>query len=113
MKNLIHVKINEDEALEARRNLLTSEENLLETIKSVKKYFVLRNEELRLKIKFQKNIKEFGSSIKKIENSFPEMNDSPVLKKTRKVAEKQTIQDKSLETELNEIRDKLRAMSNR
>ena len=48
---------------------------------------MLRKEELRLKIKFQKNVKELGSSVKKLENSFPEMDKSPALKKQRKIAE--------------------------
>jgi hypothetical protein len=112
-QNLIHVKLEEGEALEAKRNLLTSEENLLEAIQSMKRYFALKNKESKLKIRFSKNIKEISSSIKKIENSFPEINKPPILKKTREVGKKETIKDKNLETELNEIRDKLKAISNR
>ena len=112
-QNLIHVKLEESEALEAKKDLLISEENLLEAIKSMKRYFMLRKEELRLKIKFSKKIKEAVSSMNKLENSFPGMNKTPALKKVRKMKEKETVQDKSLETELNEIKERLRAINNR
>ena len=112
-QNLIHVRLEEDEALDAKRDLLISEENLLEAIKSMKKYFMLRKEELRLKIRLQKNIKEFGSSVKKLENSFPEMEKTPALKKQRKPKEKEEVQDRNLESELDEIKNKLRAIGNR
>lgn len=112
-QNLIHVRLEADEALDAKKNLLSSEENLLEAIKSMKKYFMLRKEELRLKIKFSKNIKEISSSVKKIENSFPEMGKSPAPKKPVRLKEKETVKDKSLEAELNEIRDRLKAISSR
>jgi transglutaminase/protease-like cytokinesis protein 3 len=112
-QNLIHVKLEEDEALKAKRDLLTSEENLLEAVKSMRRYFSLRKEELKLKIRFSKSIKNISLSMKKIENNLPEMNKTPALKKLKKREEKKTVQDKSLETELNEIRDRLRAINNR
>ncbi len=108
-KNLIHVRLEPAEAIESKKYLLLSEENLLEALKSANKYYSLRKEESRLKLKLSKKIKEISIAIRKLENNFPKMTRTRVAENKEKTTHKET-HKRDLEAELNEIREKLRAI---
>ena len=106
-ENLIHVKVNYDDAVDSKKDVLSSEMNLLMIIKSLKRYQSLRNEELRLKAKFYRKIKEIIATINLLESSMPKIS---IQEKPKKIIEKKTTKGKGVEDELQEISRKLKAI---
>ena len=74
-KSIIHIKLENSELNEARRNLLQSEVNIINIINSMKSYQEKRDVELRLKLKLKKLIAEIGEDMQKIHNNFPKLAD--------------------------------------
>ncbi|GAI84149.1 unnamed protein product, partial [marine sediment metagenome] len=50
-ENLIHVKLEYDEALQSKKDILSSEISLLRIAKAIKKHRLLRSDELKTKAK--------------------------------------------------------------
>ena len=117
MKNesLIHVKLEYKEAIQSKRNILSAEMNLLKNIKSIKRYKLLRREEILLKTELSKKIKSIITKIKKIQISLPKPKIPGILKKdeeTReyKIKKQESSEDDSIEAQLQEIQEKLRSI---
>ena len=112
-ENLIHVKLEYGEALQSKRDTLSSEMNLLRIAKMIKKYRLLRLEELKIKLKLHRKIKEIITNIKKIQTTLPILKIPEILKKDKEIEEpdklpiKEKQYDESLESQLQEIQDKL------
>ncbi|MCK4647798.1 hypothetical protein KAT24_02625 [Candidatus Pacearchaeota archaeon] len=116
-ESLVYVKLEYDEALQSKKDILSSQVNLLKIIKVIRHYRVLRLEELKEKAKMYRKIKELIANIKKIKTNFPKIK-IPQLKKSdeekefkEKIKETQeSDHDDILETQLQEIQNKLRAI---
>lgn len=112
-ENLIHVKLEYGEALQSKRDILSSEMNLLRITKMIKKYRLLRLEELKIKLKLYRKIKEIITNIKKMQITLPKLEIPKILKKDKEIEEpdklpiKEREYDESLESQLQEIQDKL------
>ncbi|MCK5043382.1 hypothetical protein KAR52_00040 [Candidatus Pacearchaeota archaeon] len=114
-ENLIHVKLEYGEALQSKRNVLSSEMNLLRITKSTKRYKLLRSEELKLKISLLKKIKDFLMGIKKLQITLPKLEIPEILKDEKnfeKIKSKIEVEeyDENLESQLKDIQEKLNSL---
>ena len=115
-ESLVYVRLEYNEALQSKKDILASQAGLLKIIRIIRHYKLLRLEELKVKAKMYRKIKELIANIKKIKTSFP-MIKMPQLKKseeekeniTKNIRERQG-EDDALETQLQEIQNKLRAI---
>ncbi len=111
-ENLIHVKFEYGEALEARKDILSSEMSVLKIANIIKKYHLLRVDEFRNKIKLLRKITELKSSISGLQQTLPKIKIPKILEKEkepetgRKITEEKYEGD--LETQLRKIQEKLR-----
>lgn len=119
-QNLIHVKIDYEEALQSKRDILASEKDILQILKTLKRYHLLRKEELTLKLKLQVKIKELELNLKKLSETLPKVKTSPLPKKeeskdgkatTATPKTKEEKEEDDLEKQLREIQDKLRSLN--
>ena len=70
-ENPVYIRLEYDESLESKRDLLSSEMSFLNILRAIKRYNALREEELRIKSEMYKMIRELDASIKKTKASFP------------------------------------------
>jgi len=113
--DLVHVKINYSEALQSKRNSLSSQADLINIIKSIKKYNLLREKELTLKEKLYTKIKRINTKIKELKTSLPKPEIPEKLKpkdEKRYSYSKEKKIDNSLEGQLRDIQRRLNALSN-
>lgn len=116
-EDLIHVKLEYDEAVQSKKDVLSTEMNLLRLAQIIKKYKSLRIEELKTKLKAYQKFKEIVLSINKLKKTLPRLELPDILedeskrelteveKRIKHTREKQT--DKSIEAQLQEIQDRL------
>ena len=117
-ENIIHIKLEYQEALEAKKDILFSEMNLLKIAKKIQKYKELRKEELDLKLNILKKIKETKTEIRKLQRTLPKLEIPEILKKSQENFETKEIGEKvrekqdedNLEYELKEIQNKLASL---
>lgn len=118
-KELIHIKFEQSEALNSKKQILLSEKTLIEIMKTIRNYKELRKKELIFKTKLQKKILETLNTIKKLQNALPKetFHDLPkkqdfelnyLQEKIKKAKEQKYNQD--LENELRNIQEKLRSI---
>lgn len=114
-ENLIHVKLEYEEALESRKDILSSEMNLLRIANIIKKYRFLRGEELKIKQKLSQKTRGILVNIKKTQTILPKLKIPDILKKDREIREsdksiaKEKF-DEDLESQLKEIQEKLKSI---
>ena len=119
-EKLIHIKFNHSEAVQSKRDILSSQANLLRIVKTTKEYQSLRTEELKLKIRLNRKIKELLTSMRKLQ-TIPKIKIPEVLQKnyeeniedeekiTNKIKQtKNKTYDKDIESQLADIKEKLR-----
>ncbi len=120
---LIHIKFEYEEALDAKRDLLSSQMNLLRAVKILRRYELLRIEELKMKLKLQKMFEETIKDLKKMEKVLPKVKIPEILQpkfeeksldvkeETKKKVEKGTVNHEiSIESQLREIQDRLNSL---
>ncbi len=114
MKNLIHVKLEYEEALQSKKDVLSSEITLLKITKTIKEYRSLRLEELKLKSKLHRKIKGTITNMKKLQTTLPKLEIPEMLKKDeeiKKAGKIKKIQYDGLEYQLQEIQEKLKSLA--
>jgi len=115
-ENLIHVKLEYGEALQSKRDVLSSEMNLLRIAKTIKNYHILRAEELKTKSKLHRRLRETITNVKKAQITLPKLKNLEILKKGEEIKEPKKVQvkekkyDDYLESELQEIQEKLKSI---
>lgn len=107
--NLIHVKLDYEEALDSRQKILAVEMDLLNLIKRMRAFKELRTTEMKLKLQLAKKLKEASLDITKINHSLPEV-EVPEVKEMEPMRYIEKQYDESLEMQLKEIQQKLRAI---
>jgi len=100
-----YVKFNYQEALESKKQLLSSEFNLLQTAKRVKNYKTLRKKELVTKNKLKTALRNLRIKINSLQSNFPQEEMPKPLKKA--VAKHKKKQEQNIQEQLQEIQDKL------
>lgn len=117
-KTLIHVGFQYDEAVRAKRDLLSLEMSLLEAVKAVTNYHSLRSEELKLRLKLYLRTKEYMNLLKKLRKLLPKYKLPKILKEieeehvdVERIKEEQEVRYGSdVDSQLEKIQDKLRAL---
>lgn len=113
-----YVKLEGEEGIIAKTDLLSTQMNLLRLLKAIKGYHTARLKELKAKSALLTGIKEVNQNVKKIQLNIPklttykfiEKETKPEIKLSRKEETMKTSEDRSLERELREIQEKLNAL---
>ncbi len=111
-KNNLHVRLDFEESLQGKRQVLSSQMNSLRLLKSMKKYKKLRRRELILKGKLKQGLKSLKVDINKILEQFPKKVGEEKIKIKKKTGRKtKTEQEKkhmeNIESQLQDIQSKL------
>jgi len=101
-----HIRMGYEEAILAKKQLLSTQINLLQTIKKVKAYRFLRSKEMIIKNKLAINLTSLRNKIKAIEATFPRQ-EIKIEKIESKEKEKEDKGNVSIQKELREIQEKL------
>ncbi len=112
---LIHVKLEYDELIQAKKDFLSLQRDLLRLVKFIKRHHGFRMEELDRKIVLGKKLKELDSNINALHKSLPVLKVPSILKKDLgEEHEEVEVQDfsrhqsdNSIERELQQIQGKL------
>lgn len=108
MENL-HVKFKYDEALAGKKEFLYSQISLLELLSKLKDYRNSRKQELILKSRLKNELTAVRTKIIEIREHLPKEAEKEI-KIIRKLKPKEHEERKSIETQLQEIKDKLAAL---
>ena len=100
-----YIKMDFEETLEAKKQLLFAELNIIKTAKRVRNYKILRKRESTTKNKLKIALKTLKTKINLIKSDFPQ-EEMPQIPKTRE-KRKQELQEQDIKQELQEIQDKL------
>jgi len=103
----IHIRLEHNEALYGKRELLSSEANILKILNALKCYKSLRRKELILKNKLKREINATAKEIMKIEESFPQEAEDFHMKRKHPKKKKTAKRSSSIEKQLKEIQEKL------
>ncbi|MFH1787310.1 MAG: hypothetical protein ABH811_00765 [archaeon] len=117
-KNLIHLKLEHEEAIKAETIILSLERDSLRTAQIMKNYKILRLNELDTKIKLSTKLRSLIIDIRKLKKTLPKINLQKISeeeekekkkekKETKKIKEKAKKYDEDIETQLQEIQNKL------
>lgn len=114
-QSLIHVKIDYDEAVQSKKDLLSSERYFILLLKTIKRYGLLRRDELNTKLRLQKKMKDLKINLGKLNETLPKIKLPDILKKDDSEEEssskiKGKIVNIDLESQLREIQDRLRRL---
>ena len=80
-ENLVHVKFERSEALESKKDILTTEIKLLEVAKSIKAYRAYRGREFELKQVLYKKIKRLKTGIGGMQKIMPKVKIPEMFRK--------------------------------
>jgi len=111
----VYLRLKHYESVESKKDLLSIEMSFLNLLKDMKNYNEIRQEELNLKSKTYKLMKELDLALKKTKATFPFLKIPGALKKEG-LEKKEEIHirkenfDSDLDSQLREIQEKLRAM---
>ena len=113
-ENPLYFGMDSYESVEAKKNLLSAEMFLLNMIKIIRRYNLLRAEELGIKFQIYKSVKKLDAAVKKTNSSFPflkipqKTGEELVRKEAKTIKEKF---DEDLESQLREIQERLKSIS--
>jgi hypothetical protein len=125
MKNqeIVHVRLESEEARILKRDILSTEANLLEISKIVRNFKKLRLEELNTKLKILKKLVLLKQNLTKLHNTLPKLKvtspekeekiEKPKKKEEKRVSiSKEEKYENEIEEELKKIQEKLRSLRN-
>ncbi|MBS3076092.1 hypothetical protein J4429_06595 [Candidatus Pacearchaeota archaeon] len=105
-----YIKIDYGEAVSAKKEILSSEINLLNIAKHIENYKQLRKKELLNKLKLKSLITVLKNKLNSINSSFPEEG-KVKIKVKRTIERKETPKLRHMEDELEDIKNKLARLS--
>ena len=79
--SIIHIKLDGDEAIRSRKDVLNTGIDLIKIAQSVRTYRILRLKELQLKIELRERLREANKGRNKIKNLLPKVQIPKILKK--------------------------------
>lgn len=80
-EDLIHVKLDYDEALDSKKNVLSIEANLIKIAQAIKIYKQLRTKELELKSELDDKSEGLRAELRKLKTLLPRMQLPKIVKK--------------------------------
>tara|TARA_Y100000310_G_scaffold329968_1_gene400778 strand:+ start:1421 stop:1750 length:330 start_codon:yes stop_codon:yes gene_type:complete len=101
-----HIKLTHEEALNAKKQLLSSEINLLYMLKKLTKYRLLRKKEFAVKNKLKVETTALKSKLNILLSTLPNNKGEPRIIK-RKIKKKQESVNPRIAEELEDIQEKL------
>ncbi len=104
-QSIVHIKVDYDEAVQSKKDILASERDFLRIIKRIKRYKLLRSEELSNRIKIQNKLKELNLNITKINQIFPKVKLPDILKKKEEAKKKEIKEEKQPKIEIKEVHE--------
>jgi hypothetical protein len=120
MSGSIHIKLEQSEATDLKKNTLFLEKELLESVKHLREYGALRKKEFILKMQVKKDVNTLINLISEIEATLPKEEAKEAIKKEtlkkqpapvnpEKLEKKATREKRKsdIEQEIDEIRRKL------
>jgi hypothetical protein len=107
MESHIYSKLDYEEAVSAKKNILEMQKNLLNSINKIESYKDLRKKELILKLKMKNNFKNIDDHIKKINNHLPETKSIKHIKIVKAKGEKEVKRNLSIQEQLLDIQKRL------
>lgn len=110
--NPIHIRLNHEESIDSKKNILSLEMNLLKIIKIIERYKNLREEELDIKNSLSKKIKEILTEIKRLKTILPKIKEEKEERKKEKGKEKKKKKEdnEDIEFQLQIIKEKLKEL---
>jgi hypothetical protein len=110
--NPVYVKLEFEEAIEARKKLLSSQIGILELLKNLTNYFDLRDKERKISSKLKTEMNKIGNEINFLKEDLPETDSSvaSIKKEPIKKVKKQAGRSLGLNAELEELNEKLRSL---
>ena len=105
-----HVRLEHSEALNAKKQLLSAELNLLHVIKRIRAYKLLRKKEFSLRRKIKSNLTSVKSRINLVISTFPkDAIKSPKKHKSARITVEKLVKEprSDIQRELEEIKRKL------
>lgn len=72
-EKLIHIKLENSEAVQSKKDILGTQKDLLEVLKTLKRYHLLRMQELKIKEILYKKLKSLKTNINKLNTSMPKI----------------------------------------
>jgi hypothetical protein len=124
-ESIFHIKVDYEEALQSRRDLLSSERDFLRVLKIIRKYNLLRKEELTNKLKMQNKMRDLKANLTRINEVMPKIKIPDILKKKitpekEEIMEekpvkahakiKESIDHDDLELQLRDIQERLKKL---
>lgn len=111
-ENLIHIKLEYGEALQTKRDVLSSQIGLLRIAKTIRGYGFYRSNELELKLILYKKIKELKMNLGKLQKTLPKLKIPEIIKKegwekTEPKSKKIKPPERNIEEQLQEIQKRL------
>ena len=100
-----HIRLDYEEALNAKKQLLSTELNILHTIKRIKEYKKLRKKELTTKNKLKTTATSLKSKLNLILSTFPDEKGKP--RTPQRTRRKKREEKEDLTKELEDIEKKL------
>lgn len=100
-----YIKLDYEEALSTKKQLLSLELNLLQTEKRVRNYKLLRKKELAMKNFLKKSLREVRMKISSEESTLPREEEPVRIRVIKSGIEKRKQQD--IQRQLEEIQEKL------
>ena len=117
-ENLIHIKLGYGEALQTKRDLLSSQIILLRIAKTIRGYNFYRSNELELKSILYKEIKGLKMGLGKLQKTLPKLEIPNIIKKegqekTEPKSKKIKSPEKNIEEQLQGIQKRLNELQRR
>lgn len=120
-EKLIHIKLDHAEAVQAKRDILGTQKDLIEVLKNLKRYHLIRMQELKIKILLYKKLKALKTSMNKLNTSFPKIKIPEIIKHSADFEEEREMKrakeitgkemnQKDLEKELADLQKRLQEL---
>jgi hypothetical protein len=112
-QNVVHVKLDYEESIQAKKDLLSSERDFIRILKTVKRYELLRKKELTTKLKIQNKIRYLKINLGRLNTIFPKIKLPDILRRNEVIEEKplkDKDKDRDLESQLIEIQERLKRL---
>ncbi len=116
----VYIKLDIEEAIDSKRDLLSIQAGILNTMRLLKAYERLRLEEIKSKTKLLRKIKDLGNGLKKLNKDIPKVRVpqkhkyekvvSSYTSNSKKSKNQEIVSDSNLEAQLKDIQAKLREL---
>jgi hypothetical protein len=101
-----HIKLGYEEAIFAKRQILSSEINSLNILKEIRAHQILRKKNAALKSKLKNSFSELRLKINLLTSTFPEEEKTPIKIESREI-KKDKKHKEDIQSQLEEIKNKL------